>query len=103
MDEIKKYHYERLNNREIGEIVGFPTEYIRYYLNNKLNINTKERDFRKERKLGLGSKPIIHKETGIIYERGAKGASEVLNIPISQITKSLKTNQTINGNTFIYS
>lgn len=57
----------------------------------------------KEKKLGLGSKPIIHKETDIIYERGAKGASEVLNIPISQITKSLKTNQTVNGNTFIYS
>ena len=42
-------------------------------------------------------------ETGIIYERGAKGASEVLNIPVSQITKSLKTKQTVNGNTFIYS
>lgn len=45
MDEIKKYHYEGLNNREIGEIVGFPTEYIRYYLNNKLNIKHKRKRF----------------------------------------------------------
>jgi membrane carboxypeptidase/penicillin-binding protein len=54
------------------------TSTIKYILNEKLKINTSDRDLRKNRPLGLKSKPIILKETNQIFLRGVHEAYEIL-------------------------
>jgi hypothetical protein len=91
-----------LSHQKIGELFNLDHGTIKYILNEKLKINTSDRDLRKNRPLGLKSKPIILKETNQIFLRGVHEAYEILKISKNIINKSLKDKITWRGYTFEY-
>jgi len=102
LNKIKILYKENLSHQKIGEQVGLDHGTVKYILNNKLKINTTERDLRTKRPRGLTTKPILYVETNQTFKGGVNEAYDKLKIPKYIIRNSLKINSTFKGYTFKY-
>ena len=95
LGKIKELYENEYSHQKIGEQLGLDHGTVKYILNKKLKINTKERDLRTKRPKGIGAKKIILIEKNIIYN-SIKEASDLLNISVSNIRLSLKEGKQVN-------
>ena len=102
LEKVEKLYKENNSHQKIGEHVELDHGTVKYILNNKLKIKTSDRDLRKNRPLGLTSKPIKLIETNQIFNGGISEANKILNISRYIITKSLKEQITFKNYTFKY-